>query len=123
MPTLQTEFPFTLPKGFVDAMGNLHREGSMRLATALDEIAPLRDPRVKGNEAYLTIIILARVITRLGNVSEITTGLVESLFTADLAYLQALYQEINATGAQQMTVACPHCGERFDVELPQPGGS
>jgi len=64
--SLRTEFPFTLPKGYVDGDGTLHRHGVMRLATARDEIAPLRDSRVQENEAYLTVILLSRVITELG---------------------------------------------------------
>lgn len=92
---MQTEFDFTLPRGFVGPDGTLHRKGKMRLATAMDEIAPLRDPRVRANEAYLVIILLSRVITQLGSVSVIDTGVVENLFSADLAYLQDLYRRIN----------------------------
>ena len=93
--SLQTEYDFTLPKGYVDATGTLHRKGTMRLATARDEIAPLRDRRVMENEAYLTVIILSRVITKLGSVGDVDTNVVENLFTADLAYLQDLYGIIN----------------------------
>ncbi len=93
--SLQTEYEFTLPKGYVDSGGTLHRKGTMRLATARDEIEPLRDKRVMDNEAYLTVIILARVITRLGSVSNISTKTIEDLFAADLAYLQDLYGIIN----------------------------
>ena len=92
----QTEFPFTLPKGYVDRDGNLHKEGTMRLANAADEILPLKDSRVQQNPGYLTIIILARVITRLGSLPAVDTRIVEGLFTPDLAYLQDLYQRINA---------------------------
>lgn len=92
---LQTEFEFTLPRGYIDSHGTLHRKGKMRLATAMDEIAPLRDPRVRANQAYLIIILLARVITQLGTVDVIDTGVVENLFSADLAYLQNLYRKIN----------------------------
>ena len=92
---LQTEWDFTLPMGYVDGNGTLHKRGKMRLATAMDEIAPLRDPRVKANPAYLVIILLARVITQLGTVEVIETGVVENLFAADLAYLQELYRQIN----------------------------
>ncbi len=93
--SLQTEFSFTLPKGYVDATGTLHRSGLMRLATARDEIEPLRDPRVKENEAYLTVIMLSRVITELGTVDQVTPKVIEGLFAADLAYLQDLYSIIN----------------------------
>ena len=96
MAGLQTEFPFTLPKGYVDGEGQLHREGTMRLATARDEIEPLRDPRVSGpDDPYLTILVLSRVITELGSVHQITTREVENLFAADLAFLQDLYGIIN----------------------------
>jgi len=92
---LQTEFEFTLPRGFVGPDGVLHRQGRMRLATAMDEIGPLRDPRVRANQAYLAIILLARVITKLGSLEVIDTGVVENLFSADLAYLQDFYRKIN----------------------------
>lgn len=93
--SLQTEFPFTLPKGFVDGDGALHRKGTMRLATARDEIAPLRDARVQENEAYLTVILLSRVITELGSLDQVTPKVVEGMFASDLAYLQDYYQVIN----------------------------
>jgi hypothetical protein len=92
---LQTEFEFTLPKGYLDETGNLHRKGVMRLATAIDEIVPLRDPRVKSNPAYATVIILSRVITKLGAVDEISPQVVEGFFACDLSYLQKLYRQIN----------------------------
>ena len=92
---LQTEFEFTLPRGYVDETGTLHKKGKMRLATAMDEIAPLRDPRVRANQAYLVIILLARVITTLGTVEVIDTSVIENLFSADLGYLQDFYRKIN----------------------------
>ena len=92
--TLQTEYPFTLPKGYVDAQGRVHREGTMRLATAMDELAPLRDPRVKENEAYASVIILARVVTSLGT-AQVTTKVVEELFVSDFSYLQDFYRIVN----------------------------
>ena len=92
---LQTEFEFSLPKGFVDEDGNIHRKGIMRLSKAIDEIVPLRDPRVQLNPAYATIIILARVITRLGALEEVTPVIVENFFAGDLNYLQKLYHQIN----------------------------
>lgn len=95
--TFQTEVEFELPKGYVDEEGTLHRRGVMRLATAADEILPLRDPRVQQNEAYLAVIVLARVILRLGQLPEIHTGIIEGLFASDLAYLQRLYDELNST--------------------------
>lgn len=95
---LQTEFEFTLPRGYVDREGNLHRTGVMRLATAKDEILPLQDPRVQRNEAYLIVILLSRVITRLGDVADVNPGVIENLFASDLAYLQELYNAINTDG-------------------------
>src|SRR4051812_44155103 len=93
----QTEIEFELPKGFVDEAGALHRHGTMRLATAADEILPLRDPRVQQNEAYLAVIVLARVITRLGSLADVHTGVIEALYASDFAYLQQLYERFNAT--------------------------
>ena len=98
-PAFRTEVEFTLPKGYFDDAGVLHRRGVMRLATAADEILPLRDPRVQQNEAYLTIIVLSRVIVRLGSLSDIHTGVIEGLFAADLGYLQRLYERFNAEDA------------------------
>lgn len=120
---LQTEFEFTLPRGYVDAEGNLHRHGVMRLATAMDEIAPMRDQRVRNNQAYLVIILLARVITRLGNLRDINTGVIESLFSADLAYLQDFYRRINESGTATAEVTCPHCEASFELDLGRVGGS
>lgn len=112
---LQTEFEFVLPKGYIDTQGNLHRKGIMRLATAMDEIAPLRDPRVRDNQAYLTIAVLARVITKLGKMVQINTNTIEKLFTADLAYLQDFYRRINMDGTTDLTVTCPACQQTFQV--------
>lgn len=97
---LQTEFEFTLPIGYVSPDGAVHKKGRMRLATAMDEIAPLRDPRVKANQAYLVIILLSRVITRLGTLENIDTHVVENLFSADLSYLQEFYRKINEAALQ-----------------------
>ena len=93
----QTEIEFELPKGYVDETGTLHRRGTMRLATAADEILPLRDPRVQQNEAYLAVIVLARVVIRLGSLPEVHTGVIENLYASDLAYLQRLYEKFNAS--------------------------
>lgn len=114
---LETEFPFTLPRGYVDADGTLHREGVMRLATAFDEIAPLKDPRVQANPGYLVLILLSRVITKLGSLSHINPKVMEGLFSADLAFLQEFYQRINETGSARTTVTCPQCDTEFQVEL------
>lgn len=96
----QTEIPFTLPKGYLDGEGNLHRDGVMRLATAADEILPLKDPRVQQNSAYLTIIVLARVVTRLGSLSDVNTKVIEGVFASDLNYLQSLYEQLNGDSIQ-----------------------
>jgi len=120
--TLQTEFPFTLPRGYVDGEGNLHRDGVMRLATAYDEIAPLKDPRVRANESYLVIILLSRVITKLGALEHINPKVIEGLFSADLAFLQDFYRQINENHAEAMRVVCPQCQHEFQVESSQPGG-
>jgi hypothetical protein len=120
--TLQTEFEFTLPRGYVDKEGNLHKQGTMRLATALDEIAPLRDPRVTANQAYLAVIVLARVITRLGSLSEVNTKVIEGLFSADFAYLQDFYHRINENGTAKVSATCPECSHGFEVDLGNPGG-
>jgi hypothetical protein len=119
----QTEHEFTLPMGYLDRDGTLHRDGIMRLATAADEILPLRDPRVQRNPAYLTVILLARVITRLGGVDPITPGVVEGLFAADLAYLQALYNEINRLDDEAASVTCPNCQHAFSPESAGAGES
>jgi hypothetical protein len=120
---LQTEFTFTLPLGYVDGEGNLHKEGTMRLATAFDEIAPLKDPRVHNNPGYLLLILLSRVVTRMGTVEHINPKTMEGLFAADLAYLQDLYRRINETGNNLVRTQCPHCQQQFEVELNSLGGS
>jgi hypothetical protein len=117
----QTEFEFSLPKGYVDDEGNLHREGIMRLATAADEILPLKDPRVQANPAYLTIIILSRVITKLGGLSSINPRIIENLFASDIAYLQELYGKINGNGSSMIKAVCPKCEHEFEVDI-RPGG-
>ena len=113
----QTEFPFTLPKGYIDKDGILHQEGVMRLANAGDEILPLRDPRVAQNPGYLTIILLSRVVTQLGTLPAVDTRVIENLFTMDLAYLQDLYQKINTMDMPSYKGVCPHCGEKIDIPV------
>jgi hypothetical protein len=104
----------------VDASGAVHREGRMRLATAKDEIIPQRDPRVRENEAYLTVLLLSRVITHLGGLAEVHPGVIENLFASDLAFLQDLYRRINQEGTSQVAVTCPACKHDFAIDL---GGS
>lgn len=120
---MQTAFDFTLPRGYVDEYGTVHQQGTMRLATALDEIEPIRDPRVRQNEAYLNILILSRVIMRLGTLREVKPELIEKLFLDDFIYLQDFYAEINGTGATQVPVKCPECGHEHVVEVSLSGGS
>jgi hypothetical protein len=108
-PGFQTEIEFELPKGFVDEQGTLHRHGTMRLATAADEILPLRDPRVQQNEAYLAVIVLARVITRLGSLADIHTGIIENLYASDMSYLQRLYERFNS-GEETVAEPAPEKG-------------
>jgi hypothetical protein len=115
--TLRTEFPFTLPRGYVDATGTVHRDGVMRLATARDELIPLRDDRVRENPAYLTVVLLARVITRLGGIDDVHVGIVENLFASDLAFLQDLYGRVNAEGHARAAVSCPACNHEFTIDL------
>jgi hypothetical protein len=119
---MQTEFEFTLPVGYVDSTGAVHRQGVMRLATAKDEIEPLRDLRVRSNQAYLAIILLSRVIVRLGSLPTISTGVVENLFAADLAYLQTFYRRINEEGKSTLPVECPDCHAKYEVDLAELGG-
>lgn len=122
---VRTEFAFELPRGYVDDDGGVHRHGVMRLATARDEILPLRDPRVRENEAYLTILLLARVITRLGDLDSVHPGIIERLFATDLAFLQDLYRRVNQEGHTHAAVTCPGCGHDFEVDVAgdAPGGS
>lgn len=114
---MDTIYEFTLPKGYVDKNGESHKKGKMRLATAGDEISATRDPRVMSNPSYLTIVILSKVITELEGVDAITATLVERLFTADLAFLQDMYQKINDVEPPMMRVVCPQCGMQHDVPL------
>jgi hypothetical protein len=116
----QTEYEFTLPKGLADENGNLHKKGIMRLATAADEILPLKDHRVQQNPSYLTVIILSRVIIKLGNLEVITTKTIENLFASDLAYLQMLYNRINGEGNARLKVTCPNCKTEFETEIGDP---
>ncbi|MEA4909121.1 MAG: phage tail assembly protein [Chloroflexi bacterium] len=115
--TIQTEFEFELPIGYVDKEGTLHKHGTMRLATAMDEITPLNDMRVQANEAYLAIALITRVVTGLGTLKHITSNVIENLFAADMAYLQAFYQQINENASTQRVVTCPHCQQELKIDL------
>jgi hypothetical protein len=122
---LRTEYPFELPIGYKDEDGELHKAGVMRLATARDEIAPLQDPRVRANEAYLTVILLSRVLTELGSVEPITPKVIEGMYAVDLAFLQDLYRRINQEGHTHAAVTCPSCAHEFTIDVAgdRPGGS
>jgi hypothetical protein len=123
MPTaLQTEYEFTLPLGYLDGDGDLHREGVMRLATAADEILPLRDPRVQANPAYLVVLLLSRVVIRLGRLDRITPQVIEGLFAADLGHLQELYNRANALAEDPRPTRCPQCDHVFAPDQPTSAG-
>jgi len=114
---LRTEFTFELPRGYVDGSGTVHRRGVMRLATARDELIPLHDDRVRENPAYLTIILLGRVVTSLGTLSEVHPGIIENLFASDVAFLQDLYRRVNQEGHTRAVVTCPSCQHEFAVDV------
>lgn len=118
----RTEFDFTLPCGYLDAAGTLHREGTMRRATAADEILPLKDPRVVKNPSYLIVILLARVVTKLGGVEQVNTKVIEDLYASDLAYLQKLYNQTNSLEESGANVVCPSCSHKFVPEVVAAGG-
>ncbi len=117
MEALHTEFEFTLPKGYVEETGTLHKDGKMRLATAADEILPMKDPRVQQNPAYLTVILLSRVVISLGNLKSITPKTIEDLFASDFTYLQELYNRVNRNGSDAVKTNCPKCEHEFDIEV------
>lgn len=114
---LRTQFEFDLPRGYVDSAGVVHRHGVMRLATARDELVPLHDDRVRENPAYLTVVLLGRVVTSLGSLSEVHPGIIENLFASDVAFLQDLYRRVNQEGHTRAAVACPSCQHEFTVDV------
>lgn len=120
---LRTEFGFTLPCGYPDERGTLHRSGVMRLATAIDEIQPLGDSRVQANPAYVSILLLARVVTRIGDISPVQPTIIEDLFATDFAFLQELYLQVNENGGSVIETACPACATRFALDLADVGES
>ncbi len=121
MGVLQTEHDFTLPMGYVDETGTLHKQGKMKLATAADEILPMKDPRVQSNPAYLTVILLSRVITQLGSMKMVTPMVIEGLFAGDFAYLQEMYTRINQNGSNVIKTKCPKCEHKFDIDMQSQG--
>lgn len=114
---LRTEFDFELPRGYLDGDGVLHRSGTMRLATARDELLPLYDARVQENAAFTTVVLLSRVITSLGSVSAVTSNVIENMFASDVAFLQDFYRRVNAEGHTRAAVSCPECSHRFTIDL------
>jgi len=114
---LQTTYNFVLPRGYVDDSGQVHREGTMRLATARDEIYPQSDYRVRENASYLSVLLLTRTVTRLGSLSEVDAFVIENLFASDLAFLQDMYRRINQEGHTQVSVTCPSCNHDFAVDI------
>lgn len=114
---LQTEFEFTLPCGYADAQGTLHREGLMRRATALDEVEALSHPRVRASEAYISIALLSRVVVRLGAAGSVTPALIEALFATDFSYLQDLYLRVNSPAPSLVETRCPTCGTHFMLDV------
>ncbi len=122
MGVLQTEFEFVLPRGYVDETGNLHKEGTMRLATAADEILPMKDPRVQQNPAYLSVILFSRVITGFGSMKMVTPKVIEGLFTSDFSYLQEMYNRVNQNGLNVIKTECPKCDHKFDIEAAESSG-
>lgn len=121
---LQTTYQFELPRGYIDEHGDVHRLGIMRLATARDELVPLADMRVKDNPAYLSVVLLARVVTSLGAIQAVRADVIEELFASDLAFLQDLYRRINTEGHTRASVTCPSCNHDFAVDVAggAPGG-
>jgi hypothetical protein len=118
---IETEVEFTLPRGYMDVDGMLHKDGVMRLATAADEILPLKDPRVQANPAYLTVIVLSRVISKLDGVSDVNPRVIENLYAADVSYLQSLYQRLNTDGKSAHSVVCPNCAHHLEPEVKRLG--
>jgi hypothetical protein len=114
---LRTEFAFELPRGYVDGNGIVHTRGVMRLATARDELIPLRDDRVRENPAYMTVVLLGRVVTELGTITDVHAGIIENMFASDVAFLQDLYRRVNQEGQTRAAVACPACGHDFTVDI------
>ena len=114
---IQTEYDFKLPGGYIDNRGQIHRDGKMRLATAADEIEAARDPRVLSNPEYMSVVLLSKVITKLGELEMITPKIIEGLFVRDMDFLKNMYQTINDVGEPVMHIQCPHCGEEFESKI------
>lgn len=120
----RTEVSFTLPRGYVAGDGSVHQQGTMRVATALDEVESVAHPRVQDNEAYLPIVLLSRVVTRLGSLNTVTPQVVEGLFAADLAYLEDVYIQLNSYDGVVVQTRCPHCNGEYSLRIvPSPEGA
>ena len=115
--TYQTEFNFVLPRGYIDGAGQAQQAGRIRLATALDEIESLQDPRVQANEAYLPVVLLSRVVSQLGDLPAVTPQVIEGLFASDLAYLEDLYIRLNSPERVVVSAVCPHCSTQFQLQV------
>jgi hypothetical protein len=114
---LRTEYPFMLPRGYLDEQGQLHRQGRMRLATAKDELTAHSEPLVRQQPAYLSVYLVARTVARLGTLNVVDRLVIEQLFASDLAFLQDLYRRINQFGHTEADVSCPACGHEFPVDV------
>lgn len=114
---MQTMFEFTLPRGYLDGNGRLHQNGRMRLATALDEVETMQDPRVQANPAYIPILLLSRVVVQVGEFTAVTPHIIGNLFTADLTYLQDLYLRLNSSQPIHMGTVCPHCQTQYQLQV------
>lgn len=123
LPELVSEFSFTLPRGLVDGAGQVHREGRMRLATGRDELVVLRDRQAQTYPGYDTLVMLSRVITRLGSLERVTSEQLEGLFTQDLGYLREFFNRVNQQGTAMVPVHCPQCDHNFTLELALAGES
>lgn len=113
----QVDFDFILPRGYKDAEGQVHREGIMRLAEAIDEIQAIDDPRVQASEAYLPVILFSRVVSRLGSLPAVTPEIIEKLYVTDFAYLEDLYTRINGIENIVVAAVCPHCEGQFQLQV------
>lgn len=115
--SMQTEFEFTLPRGFVDSEGQVHRNGRMRLATAVDEIEAIEHPQVQEKESYLPVLLLARVVTQLGNIAPVGPQIIAQLYASDFTYLQDLYLRLNSTDVITLNTTCPQCGHEYQLQV------
>lgn len=109
MRMMQVEVEFVLPHGLVDASGQVHRHGRMRKATVMDEIEPHCHPLVAQYPGYAVVVLLARVLTQLGSLPQVTPQVVEGMFAGDVAYLEDLYEQLNSPVTAMVQATCPQC--------------